>query len=242
MLCGGAAVPSDGLCRATQRFLGGAVWPGADTDAVARAVGERPVRWCLRLVNDAAARSECRLEARRDVLARDLYVEMHRVPQRLGLVELLHPDRRSLSKGVHRIIVSHRHLPEHRAPEPRSIASRFAAIASCTSWTAARSRPHRASARRPTRSARARRVAARVARGRDSAGGEAGIGDRQQHPRALAPWNLRTASARRAASPSDRTRKTAVAPPCRTTQSPTPLAARKSCQPCSLMLAPLTVR
>ena len=58
------------------------------------------------LVNDAAARSES-----------DRDIEMHRVPQRLGLVELLHPDRRSVSKGVHRIIVSHRHVPDHGAPE-----------------------------------------------------------------------------------------------------------------------------
>jgi len=42
---------------------------------------------------------------------------MHRVPQRLGLVELLHPDGRSVSEGVHRIVVGHRHVSAYRAPE-----------------------------------------------------------------------------------------------------------------------------
>ncbi len=44
-----------------------------------------------------------------------------------------------------------------------------------------------------------------------------------------------TASANRAPSASDGTRKTAIAPPCSTTQSPTPSAARNRRHPCSLM-------
>jgi hypothetical protein len=69
------------------------------------------------LVNDAATRSESCLEARCNMLARDRYVEVHRVPQRLGRVQRLHPDCRSVSKRVHRIIVSHRLVPEHGTPE-----------------------------------------------------------------------------------------------------------------------------
>ena len=121
------------------------------------------------LVNDAAARSECRLEARRDVLARDRDIEMHRVPQWLGLVELLHPDRRSVSKGVHRIIISYRHVPEHGAPEVEVNRIALRRDRELHLLDGRDPRPHRATARRPTRSARARRVAARVARGRDSA-------------------------------------------------------------------------
>ena len=54
-------------------------------------------------------------------------------------------------------------------------------------------------------------------------------------PDPLKPSISATAAASRAASPMDPTLKTAVAPPCSTTQSATP-AARNSLQPCSLML------
>jgi hypothetical protein len=55
-------------------------------------------------------------------------------------------------------------------------------------------------------------------------------------PALVIPGAFAIASAKRAASLSDPTRKAAVAPPCNTTQSLTPWAARKPCQPCSLML------
>ena len=78
----------------------------------------------MRLVDDTAACGDRCLEPRLDVLARDRHVDVHRVPQRLGLVEFLHPDGRSVSKGVdriivgqRRIIVGQRHVAEHGAPE-----------------------------------------------------------------------------------------------------------------------------
>src|SRR5688572_15722994 len=97
--------------------MGGPIRPRADTNAVARAVGERPVRWGMRLVDDTAARSDGCLEPRLDVLSRDRYVDVHRVPQWLGLVELLHPDRRPVSKGIDRIVGGHQNVAEDGAPK-----------------------------------------------------------------------------------------------------------------------------
>ena len=44
-------------------------------------------------------------------------VDVHRVPQRLGLVELLHPDRRSVTEAVNGVVLSCAGVPEDRAPE-----------------------------------------------------------------------------------------------------------------------------
>src|SRR5215469_2445540 len=110
--------PKDGrLYGAVSQSLVGPIWPRTDTNAVARAVGERPVRWCMRLVDDTAARSDRRLETRLDALSPDRHVDVHRVAQWLGLVELLHPDRRSVSKGVDRIVVGYRDVAEDGAPK-----------------------------------------------------------------------------------------------------------------------------
>jgi hypothetical protein len=49
--------------------------------------------------------------------ARDGYVDMHGVPQRLGFVDLPHPDRRSVSQRVDRIVVRHRSIAEYGAPK-----------------------------------------------------------------------------------------------------------------------------
>ena len=94
-----------------------AIWPRANTHAVARAVGQRPVRWCMRFIDDTAARSNRRIEPRLDVLARDRDVDVHRVTQGLGLIELLHPDRRSMPHRVDSIVVGHRSVTEDGAPE-----------------------------------------------------------------------------------------------------------------------------
>src|SRR5262249_15219504 len=110
--------PRDGrLSGAVWQSLGSAIGPRTDTNAVARAVGERPVRRCMRLVDDAAARSDRRLETRLDALTRNRHVDVHRVAQCLSLVELLHPDRRSVSQGVHRIVVGHWSVAEDGAPK-----------------------------------------------------------------------------------------------------------------------------
>jgi hypothetical protein len=71
----------------------------------------------MRLVDDTAARSDRRLETRLDALTRDRHVDVHRMAQWLGLVELLHPDCRSVSKGVDRIVFRHRDVTEDRAPK-----------------------------------------------------------------------------------------------------------------------------
>ena len=93
----------------------------------------------MRLVHHAATRRKRRLEPRLDMLACDRHVDVHRVSQRLGLIELLHPHRRSVSERIDGIVVGHRGVAECSAQKSTSIASGFAAMASCTSWTAPRS-------------------------------------------------------------------------------------------------------
>src|SRR5690348_5775906 len=93
-------LPADACCPrtvgATSRlepplFAARSVRPRTDADAVARAVGQRPVRWCVRGVDDSTARRERGLEPRRDTLARHGYIDVHRVTQRLRGIDLLHP-------------------------------------------------------------------------------------------------------------------------------------------------------
>ena len=69
------------------------------------------------LPDDATARGERRRQPSLDVLACDRYVDVHRVPQRLGLVERLHPDRRTVPERVDAVVVGHRRIAEHGAPE-----------------------------------------------------------------------------------------------------------------------------
>jgi hypothetical protein len=130
--------------------------------------------------------------------------------------------------------------PRTARQKPTSTASGFAAIASCTSCA-------------PVRSATApcARAIAETARAsamcRSSSPNTPRVSRTLRRPSAIVntvpepsrPGTCATASATCAASPSDGTRNTAVAPPCKTTQSSTPSAARNSRQPCSLMLASL---
>ena len=65
--------------------------PGTDADAIARAVGERPVRWRMRLVDDTAARSHRCLEPRADLLARavsEIARQHGAVPDRAAVQEV----------------------------------------------------------------------------------------------------------------------------------------------------------
>ncbi len=75
------------------------------------------MRWCVRIVDDSTARSDRCLEPCLDVLTCDRHVDVHRVPQRLGLIEFLHSDRPSVTKGVDRIVSSRRLIAAHSAPE-----------------------------------------------------------------------------------------------------------------------------
>jgi hypothetical protein len=61
----------------------------------------------MRLVDYTATHSDRRLEPRLDALTRDRHVDVHRVAQWFGPVEILRPDRRSVSKGIDRIVVGH---------------------------------------------------------------------------------------------------------------------------------------
>lgn len=71
----------------------------------------------MRRIHDTAACSDRCLEPRRHVLTRQRHVYVHGVTQRLVLVELLHPDRRSVSEWVDRVVVGHREVAEDGTPE-----------------------------------------------------------------------------------------------------------------------------
>src|SRR3954449_9309143 len=91
---------------------GDTVGPRADAHAVAGAVGERPVRWGIRIVNDAAPGGEGGTQACLDVFARNGYIDVHRVPQWLGLLEILHPDCRPMAERVDGVVVVLLGVPE----------------------------------------------------------------------------------------------------------------------------------
>ena len=70
------------------------------------------------MTDDAAACGERSRQAGLDMLAGNRYVDVHRVPQRLGLVEILHPDCRPMAEWVDRVVVCQLGVPEDGAPEP----------------------------------------------------------------------------------------------------------------------------
>jgi hypothetical protein len=96
---------------------GGAIRPGADADTVAGAVGEDPGDWGVGIVDDAPAGCQSCGQALLGLFAGDGYVDVHRVTQGLGRVEALHPDRRSVAKGVNGVAVGQLGVPEDRPPE-----------------------------------------------------------------------------------------------------------------------------
>jgi hypothetical protein len=51
------------------------------------------------------------------VLAGNRHVNVHRVPQRLGLVEILHPDRRPMAEWVDGVVAGQLGIPEDGPPE-----------------------------------------------------------------------------------------------------------------------------
>ena len=106
------------LGRLVRRRLGGSVGPGGDADARCRH-DRRGSSWpAHRSLDDPAARGEGSREPRLGVLARHGHVDAHRMPQQLGRLELLHPDRRSVTERVDAVVVGHRRVAEHRTPEP----------------------------------------------------------------------------------------------------------------------------
>jgi hypothetical protein len=76
------------------------------------------VRRGIRVVDDANPCGQRSRQARLDVLAGNGHVDVHRVPQWLGLVEILHPDRRSMAERVHGVVVGQLGVPEDGSPEP----------------------------------------------------------------------------------------------------------------------------
>jgi hypothetical protein len=108
--------PSRRACGALGR-AGCAIRPGGDADTVAGAVGEDPADWGVGIVDDVAAGCQSRGQALRGLFAGDGYVDVHRVTQGLGRVEALHPDRRSVAKGVNGVVVGQLGVPEDRPPE-----------------------------------------------------------------------------------------------------------------------------
>jgi hypothetical protein len=94
------------------------VWPRANADAISRAVGKRPVRGGMGLINDAAAGSECSVKPRRGMLASNGHIDMHRVPQGLSIVERLHPNRGPIPKRIDHVLFRRSFVAQDGAPEP----------------------------------------------------------------------------------------------------------------------------
>ncbi len=74
-------------------------------------------------------------EALPGMLASEGHVDVHRVPQRLRRVQLLHPDGGSVAERVDGVVVGHRRVAEHRPPEANVDCVGLSAMASCTSGT-----------------------------------------------------------------------------------------------------------
>lgn len=105
------------LLRINGSRQSGPVWPSADAQAVSGAVREDPAARGVGAVDDAASCGKGRRHTRLDLLASDGHVDVHRVPERLVRVELLHPDRRAVAERIDGIVVVYRRVPEGGAPE-----------------------------------------------------------------------------------------------------------------------------
>ena len=68
-------------------------------------------------MDNAASSGKCSRQAGLDMLAGNRHVDVHGVPQRLVLVEILQPDRRTMAKRVDRVVVGQFGVTEHGAPE-----------------------------------------------------------------------------------------------------------------------------
>src|SRR3954451_4259200 len=69
-----------------------AVRPGRDAHFVARFVAQDPPPGAV-VDDDAAARSDCGLHPFARLVAPDRHVDVHSVVERLGRIEVLHPNR-----------------------------------------------------------------------------------------------------------------------------------------------------
>jgi len=83
--------------RITESRRRGAVGPGADAHAVAGAVAEYPVRRGTGFIHHTSSCGQRRRHALLHVIAGDRHIDMHGVPQWLGLVQILQPDRRTVT-------------------------------------------------------------------------------------------------------------------------------------------------
>ena len=187
-------------------------------------------------LDDPAARRQCCFEPHPDLLPCDRHIDVHRVPQRLGLVELLHPDRRSVSERIDGVVVGHGLVAERGAPEAdvdrgglggdRKLDLLYGGAVGDRSC--ATREPDTARARSTCRvsSCHMSRLSRTVRRSCETV---------RSTPDPAKSEMFARASISRAASRIDGTRNTAVAPPWSTTQSSRPFASRNSCQPSSLI-------
>jgi len=68
--------------------------------------------------DDAPTRRERRREPCLDVLAGDRQVDVHGMAQRLGIIEVLHPDRLSVAERVDGVVIVKGRVTERGTPEP----------------------------------------------------------------------------------------------------------------------------
>jgi hypothetical protein len=101
-----------------------AIRPGGDADTVAGEVGEDPGGRGAGIVDDAAAGCQSRCQALLGLFAADGYVDVHGVTEGPGRVEALHPDRRSVAKGVNDQRAAQSGDLRHRLSQPGRLSQR----------------------------------------------------------------------------------------------------------------------
>jgi hypothetical protein len=103
--------------KAGQLEASGTVGPCAEACAVAGAVSECPGLGVIPLADDATPCGKGSRQAGLDMLPGNRHVDVHRVPQWLGLVEILHPDRRPMAERIDRVVFGQFRVPEDGPPE-----------------------------------------------------------------------------------------------------------------------------
>ena len=225
--------------RAIESRRRGAVGPGADAHAVAGAIAEYPVRRGAGFVHYTSSCGQRRLHTLLHVFASDRHVYVHGVPQRLGLVQILQPDRRTVAQPIDSVVFGQRRVPQGGAPEANIaiVGLRRDGVLDLLRGRPVGGGPMPACDRRdvPRQVERCRRSSRQMPRVSRTVRRSSAIVI--SAPERSRPGTCATAAASCAASPSDGTPNTADAPPCSTTQSSTPSAARNCRHPCSLIYA-----
>src|SRR5262245_21401155 len=97
--------------------VAGAIRPRGNADLVPGAIREDPRAWGFRVVHHVPTGGDRGVATSLRVLASDRDIDVHRVPERLRRVQLLHPDRGAMPERVDAVVVGHPDIAEHSTPE-----------------------------------------------------------------------------------------------------------------------------